>query len=69
MVCGMNFILTSLTCFDSFPPIGAHRLEVPVLARVPLGARRLEALILARDLLCEPVKNLVMVKMYKNVQT
>ena len=39
---------------DSFPPVGAHRLEVPVLARVPLDAGRLEAPILAWDLLLKP---------------
>ena len=71
----MNLVLTLNGCcsvvvdLNSFAPVGTHRLEVLVLARVPHGACCLEALILAWDLLCEPVKNLVMVKMYKNVQT
>ena len=61
MVQGMNFVLTlsgccRAPCHDSFAPVGAHRLEVPVLARVPLGARCLEAPIFARDLLHEPVE-------------
>ena len=61
MVHGMNFVLTLNGCcsivvdLNSFAPVGAHRLEVPVLARVPHGACRLEAPILARDLLLEPV--------------
>ena len=65
MVHGMNFVLTWFGCcfccsvvvgLGSFAPVGAHRLEVRVLARVPNGARRLEARILARDLLHKAVE-------------
>ena len=55
------FLAFTTLILHSFAPVGAHRLEVPVLARVPLGACRLEAPILTRDLIHEPVDSLVMV--------